>query len=191
MTARTHDIAAFASLLTVAVYFPPSSLNVPTIITSSIGSVIGSLMPDLDQESNRLWDLLPAGDFFGSLLKNIFLAHRTISHSLLGTFVVYKILGWLLFKFLNPDFIDIQIVRTSIMVGFVSHLLMDALTEEGLPLFFPLKLKVGFPPVRRWRIKTGKWFEKFVVFPAIIVYIVWFSISNKEKLLGVLKLAIK
>ncbi len=191
MTSRTHDIFAFASLVTVAAYYPPASLNLATMITSLVGGVVGSLLPDIDQESNRLWDLLPAGQFLGGVLKNVFLAHRTISHSLIGVFAVYKFLGWVLPKLLNPGWINIQIVLASIMIGFLSHLLIDSLTEEGLPLFFPLKLKVGFPPVRPWRIKTGKWFEKFVVFPAIIVYIVWFVGKNQTRIADILKLAIK
>ncbi|HUW22116.1 MAG TPA: metal-dependent hydrolase [Candidatus Bathyarchaeia archaeon] len=191
MTARTHDVFAFASLVTVGTFFPPVSLNLTTIIVSSIGSVIGSLLPDIDQASNRLWDLLPGGDFIGRFLKNIFLSHRTISHSIIGTFLTYKFLGLTLPLFLNPNFIDIQVVYLSIMVGFISHLLLDSFTEGGLPLFFPLKLKIGFPPIASWRIKTGKWFEKYVVFPGIIVYILFFVGKYQEAIVSILRLAVK
>lgn len=190
MTSRTHDVFAFASLTTVAVTYPPTSLNVITFTSSLVGCIIGSLLPDIDQASNRLWDLIPAGHLVGKLARIILRSHRTLSHSLLGIFLFYKVIGLILFKLLNPAYINIDIVYTSIMVGFLSHLLLDSFTEEGLPLFFPIKWKIGFPPIASWRIKTGKWFEKFIVFPGIIVYLFWFVINNQEKFIQILKLVI-
>jgi len=66
MTARTHDVFAFASLITVAAIYPPNSLNLATLFTSLIGNVVGALIPDMDQATNRLWDLLPGGNFVGN-----------------------------------------------------------------------------------------------------------------------------
>ena len=191
MTSRTHDVFAFASLVTVATYYPPATLNLTTAVSCLVGNIVGSLLPDIDQASNRLWDLLPGGNLIGKYLRKIFLSHRTISHSLLGVFLINKILLWLVPKILNPGFIIIELVHASIMIGFISHLLLDSFTEEGLPLFFPLKWKFGFPPIKQWRIETGKWFEKFVVFPAIIVYSLFFIGNNQEKLTAILKLIVK
>lgn len=191
MTSRTHDLFAFASLITVAANYPPLTLNAATLVTSSVGSIIGSLLPDIDQASNRLWDLLPAGHVFGRLLKKLFLHHRTISHSLLGIFLVDKILSWVLPRILNQNFINVQIVFYSLMIGYLSHLLLDFFTEEGIPLFFPVNLKIGFPPISSWRIKTGKGFEKFVVFPGIVLYLLFFSFQNQTKIFSILKLVVK
>ncbi len=191
MTSRTHDVFAVASLITVATYYPPPSINLITLITSSIGCIVGALLPDIDQETNRLWDLIPAGHLIGDVLGKLFLAHRTLSHSVLGVFIVYKLLGLLLPKLFNSTFINVQILFASIMIGYLSHLLADALTEEGLPLFFPIKWKIGFPPIKPWRIKTGGWFEKFVVFPSVIAYIVWFVSVNQDKIFNNIKLIIK
>jgi len=190
VTARTHDVFAFATLITVGTYLAPS-VNLATMIVAFIGSEVGSLLPDIDQASNRLWDLIPAGNLLGRLLKNIFLAHRTLSHSVLGVVLFYKLFEWVLPKFLNPSFIDIRMVTLAVMLGIVSHIFIDGFTEEGLPLFFPLKVKVGFPPVASWRIKTGKGFEKFVVFPAVLAYLVWFLSSNYGKIYEILRLTVK
>ena len=73
------------------------------------------------------------------------------------------------------------------MIGFVSHLIADSLTVEGVPLFFPLKLNIGIPPIKKLRIQTGNWIEKFIVFPAICLYLVWFVNLNREILLLILK----
>jgi inner membrane protein len=191
MTSRTHDIFAFASLISLASYYPPASLNLTTTVACLVGNVVGSLLPDADQATNRLWDLLPAGNQVGKVFRNLFLHHRTLSHSILGAFLIYEILSFLLAKFLNPAYVNTTLVLLSIMIGYLSHLLADSFTEEGVPLLFPFKFKFGIPPISSWRIKTGKWFEKFVVFPGIVIYIIWFSAVNQAKILDVLKLIIK
>jgi len=182
MTSRTHDLFAFASLVTLASYYPPKSLNLVTVISSLIANIVGALLPDLDQASNRLWDLLPAGNFIGRILRRLFLSHRTLSHSILGIYLIHRLFQFLLPVILNPRFINIQIVYFSLMIGFLSHLFLDFFTEEGIPLFFPIRLKLGFPPIKSWRIKTGKWFEKYVIFPAIILYLIVF-IADRLKYL--------
>lgn len=121
MTARTYDAFAFASLVTVSAYYPPSSLSLGTLFAAVVGNIVGSLIPDMDQASNRLWDLLPAGDYLGKVFRRLFLSHRTLSHSILGLFIIYNILGWLLPKLLNPLYIDSKIVFISVMIGYASQ----------------------------------------------------------------------
>jgi inner membrane protein len=187
MTARTHNAIAFASLVTVATYFPPSHLNLLTLIVGVVGVDIGALIPDMDTSGNYLWGLLPQGQKLGNFLKDIFYKHRTITHSLLGFFLIYKFFEWLLPRIFNPSFIDPKIIFASIMIGYISHLVADSFTEEGIPLLFPLKIAFGIPPIKKMRIKTGGWFENFVVFPVTWIYLIWFVNLNKEVLLHILR----
>jgi len=188
MTSRTHDMIGFASLITVAANFPPENLNVNTAIASLIGCTIGSLIPDMDQATNRLWDLLPAGNFLGRIFRNLMLEHRTISHSILGGYILYKILSFVILHLINPNYVDIELVTISIMVGFVAHVCADMLTKEGVPLLFPLPFKIGFPPIKALRITTGKFVEKVLIFPGVIVYLIWFVAYHRVQLLSLLKL---
>ncbi len=188
MTARTHDAFAFASLITVAAFYPPQTLNLATLIACILGTDIGALTPDLDGGGNRLWHLLPAGEKTGRILRRLFYKHRTLTHSLVGAFLIYKFFEWLLLRFLNPQVLDPNLILASIMIGYLSHLLSDSFTEEGIPLLFPINLSLGFPPIRSWRMKTGKWFEKFIVYPSIWIYLVWFIHAKKEVLISVLRL---
>jgi len=174
---RTHEVYAFGALLTVVMYLGPSEINGVTILAVMVANLVGALLPDIDQATNRLWDMLPGGNLIGKILKNLFLSHRTITHSIVGVVLVYKGLGWLVPKILNPEFVNIDLVIMAVMIGYLSHLVMDGLTEEGLPLLFPIKKKFGFPPIRSWRIKTGKWFENWVIFPLGIVYLIWLMIK--------------
>jgi len=188
MTGRTHDAIAFASLVTVAAYFPPGDLNMTTIFAAVVANVVGALVPDMDQATNRLWDLLPGGDWLGKVFKNIFLGHRSITHSLLGAFLFYHISFWLFHRIFNPIYVNADVVFWASFVGYVSHLLADSMTKDGLPLFFPLEIKVGVPPVSFLRITTGSWMERFVVLPAVGVYIFWFIGRSQSQLLYVVRL---
>ncbi len=187
MTARTHNAIAFASLVTAAVYFPPAHLNLTTLIIGIVGVDIGALIPDMDTGGNYLWGLLPQGQKLGNFLRKVFYKHRTITHSLLGFFLIFKFFGWLLPRIFNSSFIDPQIIFVAIIIGYISHLVADSFTEEGIPLLFPIPFTFGIPPIKRVRIKTGSWFENFVVFPAVWIYLIWFVNLNKEVLLTLLR----
>lgn len=182
MLSRTHDLGAFASLITVVVVYPQTHLGMSTVIVALVANIIGSLLPDADQASNRLWDLLPGGNFLGRVFRHLFLGHRTISHSFLGAHLVYLASQWLIPRLFNNGFVNPTIIINSLMIGFVSHLILDGLTEDGVPLLFPLSWKFGIPPIRSWRIKTGHWFENRVVFPGIVVYIFWIFYNNHSVL---------
>ncbi len=188
MTGRTHDAIAFASLITVAVINPPGSINIATATAAIVGNIVGATLPDLDQSTNRLWDLLPGRDFVGKLMRPLFLGHRNLTHSLVGVFLIYKILEFLLPRILNPSYVNSQIVFAAMMIGYISHLVGDALTKEGLPLLFPSPLRFGFPPISAMRITTGKWIENIVILPGTAAYIFWFIGANHTSFVSLLKI---
>jgi inner membrane protein len=173
MISRTHEAGAVAALLATATYLPSANMGVATIITALIANTIGALLPDIDQASNRLWDLLPGGNFIGKILRNLFLAHRTLSHSFLGFFIVFKAAFWLIPKLFNGQFVDPKIIIYALLIGYGSHLVLDLITTDGLPLLFPIKWKFGLPPWKFLRIKTDHWVENWIVFPGLVVYVLW------------------
>ncbi|MEK7802589.1 MAG: metal-dependent hydrolase [Pseudomonadota bacterium] len=187
MTSRTHDAFAFATLVTVAAFYPPQNMSVMTLIFAIIAADIGALIPDMDTAGNRLWELLPQGQKVGKVLRHIFFKHRTITHSIIGVFAIYKFLEWLLPKITNEAFVDSNVILASVMIGIFSHLLSDSLTEEGVPLLFPLRIAFGIPPIRKIRIKTGQWFENLVVFPGVWLYLLWFVSTHQLPLLAILR----
>lgn len=191
MTGRTHDAIAFASLITVATIYPPATLNLATLSAAVVANIIGGTLPDIDQATNRLWDLLPFGDNMGKVFRRVFMGHRTLTHSLLGVFLVTTLLQFIIPKLFNPEYIDGQIIFASIMIGYISHLLGDAVTKEGLPLFFPLKMQIGFPPFRFLRITAGDWIENLIILPGTAFYIFWFIGRYQSQVSSLLRLAIK
>lgn len=187
MTAKTHNAIAFASLLALASYYVPENINVTTLGLSLVGVSMGALIPDMDQAGNALWNLLPGRHSVGRIFRKVFYKHRTITHSVLGVYLIYKFLDFLFHKIFNPGFIDPNIILASVMIGFVSHLLADSFTEEGLPLFFPLKFTFGIPPIKKVRIKTGKWFENLIIFPSVWVFVVYLLVQKKEIFLMIIQ----
>ena len=56
------------------------------------------------------------------------------------------------------------------MIGMISHLVMDTFTKEGVPWLLPIPIKFGIPPIRHFRITTGKKVEMFIVFPLLLAF---------------------
>lgn len=169
MTGRTHDLAALTLLNIVVATTPIPSMSVATALTAVSACAIGGLAPDIDQPTAALWRRLPVGTFWGKLLSPLFGKHRFISHSIVGI-ALFGFLSQLILDLLNTFVIvDMSVVWNAFMIGFVSHLLVDSLTREGVPWLFPLPFRFGIPPIRALRIKSGGVIEKLIIFPGLVL----------------------
>lgn len=113
--------------------------------------LLGALLPDIDHFSSWLNNKLKITKILA-----LFLQRRGILHSLFFAVLLFFIIG-LFWEFTYA---------IAVLLGYLSHLLGDLLTKDGLRLFQPFgQLKIsGF-------FKTGKLFEKFI-FILLIVLIV-------------------
>jgi inner membrane protein len=170
MTARTHDLAAISTLAVVFATTSISAISLSTVILCIFSNLIGGIAPDIDQPTAPLWRNLPVGKYLGKVFDKMLGGHRFISHSIVGL-VLFGFLFHLLLVFLHPIMrhVNIDYVWKAFLIGMASHLVMDTLTKEGVPWLLPLPFKFGFPPIKAWRITTGKWVETWVVFPLILV----------------------
>ena len=191
MTSKTHAAFAFASLVTVAAWYPPSHMSLLTFAGAIIANDIGALIPDLDTAGNRLWEFLPQGHNMGRVLRNIFYKHRTLTHSAIGAYLLYRGFDWLLPKIFNSAYVDSTIILYAIMIGIVSHLLSDSLTEEGIPVLFPINMNFGIPPIKALRVRTGSWIEQFIVYPLVWMYVIWFVYTKEAILLTIVTSLVK
>jgi inner membrane protein len=187
MTGRTHDLAAFTALNLVIVSQPLHHFSLATGLCAFTANMIGGLAPDIDQPTAALWNRLPAGSIIGRLLTPILGGHRFISHSLLGIFLF----GWGLKFVLNLAssvvLVDMTIVWWAFMIGFVSHLLVDTLTRDGVPWLFPIPIHIGIPPLRALRFKTGGLVEKSIIFPGLMILNVYLVYNNYSVFLDFIK----
>lgn len=147
MLVRTHlAFAVFFALLVSQTIVPT---NQGLFI---IAAVLASFIPDLDHPNSSANNTLKV-----TKVVSFFFKHRGLFHSLLLG-VVLGMAGWYL-RSLE--------LGTAVFAGFLSHLIMDAITLEGVNFLYPVsRLHIAGP------IRTGSWTET-LVFLAVIVGIVW------------------
>lgn len=187
MTARTHDLAAITALGVVFVAGPVRTITLATAIAAVFANLIGGIVPDIDQPTAPLWRNLPVGKYFGKVFDTLLGGHRFLTHSLLGLALFGFAAHWLL-VFLHPLFprTNIGLVWWAFMIGMLSHLIMDTFTKEGVPWLLPIPVKFGFPPLKKFRITTGKAMETLVVFPLLLVFNIFFYWANYHEVLDLL-----
>lgn len=132
---------------------------------------IGALLPDIDNAHSML------GKKLGWVSKEIqhVVGHRTLFHSILGLGIgsalavgLEKLVEYLLASrgYTLPAHIisNTHMIFIALLFGCIMHIAADALTEEGVPLFWPMHKYYGFPPNRHWRFRTGTWPEHVIVY---------------------------
>lgn len=187
MTGRTHDLAAFAALTGFTALYSVPHMSLGTLIVAVSANLIGGLTPDIDQPTADLWHKLPAGTVIGKILYPLLGGHRFISHSVLGI-VLFGFGSKLLLSAISSVLlVNMTVVWWAFMIGYISHLLMDTLTRDGVPWLFPVPIKFGLPPFRALRIKTGGMIEKSLIFPGLMVLTGYIFYSHYSKFFDILK----
>lgn len=130
-----------------------SSLFLCGDVVSGILLSVGSLLPDIDHKNSLFGKALP---FIPKMIK-----HRTWTHSLLFLILCY--------------FINVYLC-----IGCFVHLLLDMMTKQGCPLFYPFDIKIKLPFASL--IKTDGKFEK-LLFCISVLTIVFLSMRKYFPLL--------
>lgn len=183
MTARTHDLGAITALGLVVLAVPPQSITLATALLAILANQIGGIAPDIDQPTAPLWKNLPSGSSLGRIVDKLLGGHRFLSHSLIGV-ILFGFLSDLFLHAVHPlmPHVDINLVWIAFLIGLVSHLVMDTFTKEGVPWLLPLTTKIGLPPIKRFRITTGKTAEMFFVFPMLLAVDVWLCAAHYNQI---------
>lgn len=128
MTGKTHIIAGIAAGEAVQ-YFTDLYPNDPIFLGAC---VLGAIVPDICHSGSKIGRKLP---FLSRVIRLLF-GHRTVTHS----FFFIILLGFLLSFFSVSEGI-----RSGLLIGVASHLVLDAATARGIALLWPIKLKVRLP----------------------------------------------
>ena len=75
----------------------------------------------------------------------------------------------------SPLLQEVNVICQSIAIGWLLHMLADSLTRAGIPIFWPITFKVGFPPFAALRFKTGSLLEDIVLWG--IIFSIGFGIG--------------
>lgn len=132
MMARSHMPFAMVCWWLVA-----KAMGYPITGYGSLIAAIGGLLPDIDHPESvigrRVRVLsLPISAVFG---------HRGITHSLLATTAIATALWWVSHE---PFYQPYRWMIAPLCVGYLSHLLGDAMTPSGVPLLYPKKKTYSF-----------------------------------------------
>lgn len=184
MTGRTHDLAAFTILLGVASYQVIPNMSLATLIVAVSMNLAGGVTPDIDQPTAQLWRRIPAGSLLGRIISPLLGSHRMLSHSAVGITLAGVAMIYILRYVRNFLIVDMELVWWAYMWGYLSHLLADSLTKEGVPWLFPIPWKIGFPPLKFLRITTGTWAEKMVLVPIMVIANGFFITANYQKFIN-------
>ena len=135
MMFKTHLMLGFLVGLLAIPYFPIKNKFLFLVLVT-----ICSSLPDMDHAKSRINRNIPLLKVFSFLFR-----HRGIMHSLLAALVL-SILAW---YYLSQD------IAYAVGIGFLAHLFGDALTKNGVELFYPFsKVKI------KGCIRTGGLLEK-------------------------------
>ncbi len=187
MTGRTHDLAAFTALNYIIVTQPLLDMSLATALVAFTANMVGGLAPDIDQPTADLYHRVRGGSILAKIIHPLLGGHRFISHSIVGIFLFGFVLQILLNMMGKVLLVDMDIVWWAFMIGFISHLIMDTFTQEGVPWLFPIPFRFGIPPLKFLRIKTGGIVEKSFVFPGLLLINVYLVYANYGRLLDFVK----
>lgn len=185
MTSRTHDLAAFSAWGYIILAQPVRTVTLATALAALLANQIGGIAPDIDQPTAPLWRNLPLAKIFGKTFDKLLGGHRFFTHSLLGV-AAFSYLALGLLNLLHPimPHVSVHIVWWAFVVGILSHLVLDTFTKEGVPWLLPIPIKFGIPPIKAWRITTGKIVEK-ALFVAIIILDIWYASKHYTQLVKI------
>lgn len=151
MMGRSHALLAAAGYLALAQHpvghLASPRLSVPGpefgLLSLAAGcgvAVVGGLAPDLDTPHSTIARMGHLPLRLASWLIRLTVGHRGPLHSLVAVAVVWQ-LGDVLGRA-----VGIAGLGDVLAFGWLVHVLLDAWTRHGVPLFWPLRVQVRLPP---------------------------------------------
>jgi membrane-bound metal-dependent hydrolase YbcI (DUF457 family) len=200
MQGRNHFVVGVATVLLAqgaAGFIQPHTVagyrvDVPLAVGVAAGvAAIGAMLPDIDLATSDIALETRTGRGQGCLtgalfhaLRHLMGGHRALTHSLWTAAVCVAVFGLQFgtvrlygqtLPFIWPGLLGAwSDMGTAFTLGYLSHIVTDMLTREGVKLWFPLShAEVGLGP-RALRFDTGSWVEyAWVVALLVLVILQW------------------
>ena len=132
--------------------------------------MVGFKIPDLDKKKT-----LPSQLYL--IISNIiqfFCKHRGFTHSAISVIITYIL-------FLNLEiFLSAPELTIGVLIGYISHLLVDMSTTRGIPLLWPFSIPVL--NVKNLRIPLLHLSHRFAIFSWIFIFV--YLIANHYNLIS-------
>jgi len=137
MMGRTHKYGGFATGVVASAYLIPQPYTTESFIMGGLligTAMVGSLIPDIDHKNSTMGR---KHKITSSVVNGLF-GHRGITHAPFFHFAVLAILFYLSTLITGPIQPFVVACVFGLMLGILSHLLLDIITVDGIPLFYPL-----------------------------------------------------
>ncbi|MFQ7057709.1 MAG: metal-dependent hydrolase [Turicibacter sanguinis] len=158
MTAGTHQRGGLlCGLVThhlfIAPYYEEANLYSKIFIITlyCLATTVGSLLPDIDMTGSQMGKLFP---FISKFIAKNF-KHRTLTHSFLSIAFFFVLIACAPLLDVGNEFYII--ITCGLMLGHISHIVLDLFTHQGVCLFYPCKKKIKLA-----NFKTGAKGERFI-----------------------------
>lgn len=147
-------------LLFTGIFASLSGINIFSSPWLVLTSLIASLLPDIDHPKSIVGRLVkPISKWL-----NRHYGHRTITHS---AFVL--ILSTVVFSLFEKVIADQTSLSLTFFYSYLSHLLLDMMTLQGVPLLYPFfRNPFVLPANPRFRLRTGDMKAETIIFCTFI-----------------------
>lgn len=153
MISVTH--ISFGVLLTE---FTLTSLGIEPNTTTLALSGLGSLLPDIDTPKSAIGKIFPPSKIIEQKY-----GHRQITHSW-----IFIIISLVIF---TPFIFFLGLLKYSgLIIGIVSHIMLDMANISGVPFFYPSPSRFVFPDNKASRIEVNS--KREYIFLAILIFLV-------------------
>jgi inner membrane protein len=164
MLAKSHVLTSLNVTLGASLLVSPSMLekyySYEDFIFFLIAIIVGSLLPDIDEQNSYIGRRFKLISFFSSVL-----GHRNLTHNCIFWFILLSV-----FMYFNLNFLSI------ICIGGILHIIEDMFTNGGVKnSLIPIYYKAIIP--KKIRFNTNSKFEIFFYLPLnflLLIYIFYY-----------------
>jgi inner membrane protein len=174
MNYKAHKIGGTCSGVIASALLFKGNTTALTLCSSALliaGANIGSVMPDIDKPTSKVGKKLLFKPI--SIVLNKTFGHRTVTHSLLLSLIFLSLLIGSSYIFVDNMFYLYSNFTIGFSIGYLSHLLMDSMTVQGIPVLYPFVKK----KYRIAKFKTEKHEEVMstlcLILTAFMLYLIY------------------
>jgi len=140
MNGKTHKIGGVCAGIIATSMLIEAPYSFDKILIGGVligGSIIGSLMPDIDLPSSTVGKKVkPLSYLIHQIFGHRGITHTPILHIICSIFLL--LLGGSLTGIIRLIYLGFVM---GLFVGGISHIILDSMTVKGLPLFYPFTKK--------------------------------------------------